>query len=247
MAVLPPHLAVMVASHLTKTETHFLHYTTPPVLSSHIPWDELYMSISLCLYGLQYMPEYPVEFLMAIVTTASYSDIRSPAITALLRRHRKSATTILNSTIKAHRPISMLAHLFQLYSCSCRDKYADDYCNYAASANNTEALDWLRDPKTGDGSYPWSYRTTVLAARYGHIAMLHRLRDPTIDGGICSWGMSACTEAARTGQLAALVWLRNPKTGGGVCPWEKNWCLDAAQQYNYSEITAWIHTQPDDN
>jgi hypothetical protein len=135
MTVLPPYLAVMVASHLTETETRFL-YCTSPILSDHIHWEDLFMSTSLCLYGLHRMSEYSIEFLMAIVTTASYDDIQSPAITALLCCHLGSAKHILYHTIKAHRPLPMLAYLFQLYSCSCRGSCADDFCDMAARSHN---------------------------------------------------------------------------------------------------------------
>jgi hypothetical protein len=236
----------MVASHLTKTETRFL-YCTSPILSDHIHWEDLFMSTSLCLYGLQHISKCPIEFRLAITKTAPYEALILPDITALFRRHVGFAKFILDKIIKAHRPISMLAYLFQLYSCSCRDKYADDYCNYAAAANNTEALAWLRDPTTSDGVYPWSYLTTALAAEYGHIDMLERLRDSTIDGGICPWGIHTCSRAAIKGQLAALVWLRDLKMGGGVCPWDKEHCLWLAPDCAHSAIVAWIHTQPDDN
>jgi hypothetical protein len=236
----------MVTAHLTDTETRFL--TQPsPVLSRRIQWDELFMTESLCRYGLQRTNRHSDSFLVAVVKTAPYNVITLPLITTRFRLHVEDFSFILLHAIKTHRPLPILAYLFQLCNCSCRDSCADDFCEYAAAVNNTEALEWLRDPNTGDGSFPWSDWTCAGAAQHGHIEMLERLRDPDIDGGICPWKERVCARAVSTGQLETLVWLRNPKVGGGVCPWDKAWCLFLTQHYKYPAITAWINSQPDDD
>jgi hypothetical protein len=250
MVVLPRHLEPMVTAHLTETETNFL-YTMSPMSSVYIQWDELCMSESLCCYAVN-TKDYSDELLMAIIKTAPYEAFVLPDIMALFRQHIENSHFIFIYLIISHRPIPIIAHVFQLYNASCRDYNAHELCSHAAIANNTEVLSWLRNPKTGDGVYPWtdgyhpwSNTTCIMAAQYGHIAMLERLRDPTIDGGVCPWGPTVCTRAAATGQLETLVWLRNPETGGGVCPWNKAQCLYVAQQYNYTAMAKWIEPQPD--
>jgi hypothetical protein len=246
MAPLPHYLVPVVTAHLTFTETQFLQCTLPR-RDQNIQWDELFMSKSLCRYGLQHIPVYQLDFLVAIVETASYNTITLPDITALFRLHTEWFNTVLRYTIKTHRPLPILIYMFQLYGLSCRHHSACQCCNYAAAANNIEVLEWLRDPNAGDGSYPWSIRTCGSAARYGHIDMLERLRDPRINNGVCPWRECACLEAAEAGQLEALIWLRNPEKGGGVCPWDKEDCLWAARFFNHTTVAAWIETQPDDD
>jgi hypothetical protein len=245
MVVLLPHLAFMMTSHLTETETRFL-YDMSSRLPRKINWSELFMSESLCRFCITHRKHYSTEFLMAVVKTAPYEAFVLSNITARFRRHVETSKFILESAIKAHRPLPILAHLFQLYNRSCRAWFADDFCDCAAGANNTEALEWLRNPHTGDGRYPWTAVTCSVAAKYGHIDMLERLRDSTFDGGICPWGLHTCSRAVNMGQLEALIWLRNPKTGGGVCPWHKEACLSSARFFGYTAMAKWIDAHPDD-
>jgi hypothetical protein len=247
MAPLPHYLVPMVASYLTDTETRFWSTRTPPTLNRHIQWGDLFMSESLCRYGLQhYTKIWSSVFLEAMVTTAPYEVLVLPDITTLLFQDTRDPDYIMSCIITAHRPICILAYMFQLYNCSCCDRCADDFCDDAVASNNTLALDWLRDPTTGDGMYPLSQEACATAAAYGRIDMLKRLRDPHIDGGAWPWDTHVCRGATRAGQLETLIWLRDPKTGGGVCPWDKEKCLRVARNRNYSAIAAWIMAQPDD-
>ena len=244
------YLVPMVSAHLTDTETRFLSTCTslPNQTRKNIQWNELFMSEALCHYGLQqHTKTRPIAFLEAIATTAPYEAFIVPDIRALFGRYTKVSKLVLYHIINAHRPISILAYMFRLYNCSCRDYLADEFCSSATSANNTVALRWLRDPHTGDGVYPWSQWACAVAAIHGYIAMLERLRDPHIDGGVCPWEYHACWCAARSNQLDTLIWLRNPDTGGGVCPWNKEACLSAARYWDYSAVVAWIEAQPDDD
>ena len=236
----------MVTIHLTDTETQFL-LTSRSLFKQDIVWNDLFMSEALCRYGLQHKPACHIDLLLAIAKTASYNTFILPDITALFRYHTNFFNVILGCMIKIHRPLPMLIYMFQLYGLSCHDSFAGNYCDYAAAANNTEALEWLRDSTTGDGVYPWSEWTCATAAKHGHFAMLERLRDPKFDNGVCPWDSHACWCAARTGQLEVLIWLRNPKTGGGVCPWYKLGCLCVADTHDYSAIAAWIMAQPDED
>jgi hypothetical protein len=235
----------MVTDHLTPTETEFL-LTFRSRFKQDIAWHELFMSESLCRYGLQQCTKKcPFEFLEAIATTAPYEILVLPDISKLFRQHTKFFKLIIDVIIKAHRPLFILVYMLQLYHCSCHDGFADEFCDDAAAANNTEALSWLRDPDTGDGVFHWSHWTCASAAKHGHTDMLEHLRDPNIDGGVCPWGQYTCSGAVRAGQLQTLIWLRDPEKGGGVCPWEKERCLSIARHYNYSTMVAWIMAQPD--
>jgi hypothetical protein len=247
MARLSHYLMPMTTDHLTPTETRlFLNFKS--LKTKNIQWDELFMSESLCRYGLrQYTKMCPYGFLEAITTTAPYEVLVLPDIRTLFLQDIEVSYNILTRTIEAHRPIPILAYMFQLYNRSCRDFGAYFFCDYAATSNNTAALSWLRDPNTGDGAFPWSDWTCFATARYGHIGMLERLRDPRIDGGVCPWGTHVCWCAAKAGQLEVLIWLRNPKKGGGVCPWNKEKCLWIARFYNHTAIAAWIEAQSDDD
>jgi hypothetical protein len=237
----------MVASHLTDTETQFFLNFTSPTLNQRIQWGDLFMSKSLCRYGLQhYTKTRLIVFLEAMATTAPYEVLVLPDIATSFLQYTRASYHILGCIIKAHRPIPILAYMFQLYDCSCRDHYVDDFCDNAVTSNNTLALAWLRNPNTGDGVYPWSQWACATAARNGHIGMLERLRDPQIDGGACPWGTNVCLQTVGAGQLPALIWLRDPETGGGVCPWVKEKCLLTARDRNYSVMAAWIEAQPND-
>jgi hypothetical protein len=242
---LPHYLVPMVTIHLTDTEILFF-LNLASLKTKNIQWDELFMSKTLCRYGLQhYNKTCPITFLEAMLTTAPYEALVLPDVRALLGRYRKAF--ILNHTIKAHRPISILVYMFQLYNCSCRDNGAVVFCEYAAASNNIVALSWLRDPVSGDGVYPWSQWACFNAARCGHMGMLERLRDPLLDGGVCPWGTTTCWCAAKAGQMDMLIWLRDPDTGGGVCPWDKVRCLWTARHWQHWAVAAWIMAQPDDD
>jgi hypothetical protein len=180
-------------------------------------WRGLFMSKSLCRYGIQQYTKdrsLAVELLMAIAANAPHDVLVLPDITALFRQHRKLSQNIAGHVIETHRPIPILTHMFQLYNRSCHDLHADEFCVDAAASNNIAALSWLRDPNTSDGVYPWTRHTCAAAAEHGHLATLQRLRDPLF--------------------------------GGGVCPWSKAWCLYVARYWNYTAMATWIETQPDD-
>jgi hypothetical protein len=245
MARLLHYLVPVVTDHLTPTETRFF-LNLASLKPKNKQWRELFMSKTLCRYGLQHYTKRPIVFLGAIVTTAPYEVLVLPDITALFLQCTRAPLYILCCIIKAHRPIPILAYMFQLYNRSCRDFGAYLFCDDAVASNNTLALDWLRNPNTGGGCCPWSDWVCGHAAKNGHIDMLERLRDPHIDGGACPWDTDACWDAARAGQLPALIWLRNPITGGGVCPWDKERCLWAARHWQHWAVAAWIEAQPDD-
>jgi hypothetical protein len=246
MAPLPHYLVPMVTDHLTNTETRFF-LNLASLKTNNIQWRDLFMSESLCRYGLQhYTKTLPSAFLEAMLTTAPYEALVLPDITNLFLQCTGHTFYILGRIITAHRPIPILAYMFQLYDCSCYAHYADDFCDDAVASNNTLALDWLRNPDTGDGIYPWSQWACATAARNGHIGMLERLRDPHIDGGACPWGKNVCLQTVGAGQLEALIWLRDPETGGGVCPWNKVECLSIARKHNHTAAAKWIRAQPDD-
>jgi hypothetical protein len=178
MAPLPHYLVHMVTDHLTDTETQFWSTRTPPTLNRHIQWGDLFMSESLCRYCLRhYTQTRSIVFLEAMAATAPYEVLVLPDITTLFLQYTGASYHILGCMITAHRPICILTYMFQLYNCSCRDRCADDFCEYAVASNNTLALDWLRNPNTGDGMYPLSQWACATAAEYGHIDMLKRLRD----------------------------------------------------------------------
>jgi hypothetical protein len=250
MSMLPHYLVSMVTDHLTYTEARFL-VLFHPKFQFGIDWGDLFMSESLCRYGLQY--QYPDQnennrkLLMGMTDTTPYEVLVLPSISTLFRQHMYSSLDVLSRLIEKHRPIPILAYMFQLYNCTCHGWRAEELCDCAASENNIEALEWLRDPDTSDGSYPWSERTCATAARYGHIAMLKRLRDPNIDGGVCPWDVCACSRAIFANQLETLIWLRNPETGGGVCPWNKAYGLKTARSLGYLAMVTWIMAQPDDD
>jgi hypothetical protein len=242
---MPPHLLPLVTAHLTETETQFL--LSVHFIPNHlnINWDELFMSLSICCYGIQHHL-LSTSFLASMLKTAPYDAFILPAI---LQQQQclLSITTledIVLTVIGLHRPLPILALMLEQYNTVTNTKR--EWCAFAASSNNVDALEWLRDPHTGDGRCFWSDWTCAMAAEQGHIDMLQRLRDPMLDGGICPWDTCACLHAVKTGQLATLVWLRNPNVGGGVCPWEKMWCLIFAQQYKHTAIAEWISAQPDD-
>jgi hypothetical protein len=236
----------MVTAHLTGTETRFLTHT-PPRRAQNIVWGELFMSEALCRYGLQqYTKKCSITFLNAIATTAPYEIFALPDISTLFRRDVYPSSFTLRRLIETHRPIPILAYMFHLYNSSCYDCDADDFCDCAAGNNNIAALEWLRNPDTGDGVYPWSEWTCNGAAKNGYIGMLERLRNPKFDGGVCPWGYFTCIEAAEAGQLEALIWLRDPEKGGGVCQWNKTKCLWFARLQKHTTVVAWIRAQPDD-
>jgi hypothetical protein len=237
----------MVVSHLTDTESRF--FLNPiSITTENIQWHELFVSTSLCHYGLQhYTEDCPVAFLEAIVTTAPYEALVLLDVAVLFHQTILIPVCLITRIIYMHRPIPILAYILYLFTCSCHDSCADEFCDDAAASNNIEALSWLRDPDTSDGVYPWTHHTCASAAKNGHIDMLERLRDPRIDGGVCPWGTHVCWCAAKAGQLDTLIWLRNPDKGNGVCPWNKAECLSVTRSYIHPTIAAWIMAQPDDD
>jgi hypothetical protein len=196
MAVLPHHLVFMVTAHLTETETQLLHQTVP-VRFRHFQWNEVFLSESLCLYAIKHTIKHTSDFLSAVIKTVSCEVLVLPTITALFQQHAEFSKIILNRVIQTHRPIPFLAYLFQLYNCSRHKQFAGDFCDFAATANNIEVLEWLRDPTTGDGSYPWGKSACITAATKGHLAALVWLRNPKVGGGACPWNKSQCLLCAQ--------------------------------------------------
>jgi hypothetical protein len=195
----------MVTAHLTETETRFL-YDMSPMLSQHIQWDELFMSVSLCCYGIKHISITQLkEFLVAIAETAPYEALVLPAITTLACQRIRALKYMICSVIGAHRPLPMLAHLFQLYTCRRCEYDTDEFCDGAAAANNTAALGWLRDPDTGNGSYPWSESTCAVTARYGQLKALIWLRNPKTGGGVCPWCKESCFYLAQQYNYPAMT------------------------------------------
>ena len=205
MARLSHYLMPMTTDHLTPTETRlFLNFKS--LKTKNIQWDELFMSESLCRYGLrQYTKMCPYGFLEAITTTAPYEVLVLPDIRTLFLQDIEVSYNILTRTIEAHRPIPILTHMFQLYNRSCHDLHADEFCVDAAASNNIAALSWLRDPNTSDGVYPWTRHTCAAAAEHGHLATLQRLRDPLFGGGVCPWSKAWCLYVARYWNYTAMA------------------------------------------
>jgi hypothetical protein len=245
MAPLPHYLVPEVVAHLTDTETKFL-LTSRSLSKRDIVWDELVLSVSLYHYVTRrHMGSKAV--LAAMLKTAPYEVFILPTITRRFRTDKSFYPSAILQLIHLHRPIPILEYMLKILRYSCLHFDVDEFCDNAASHNNIEALEWLRDPTTSDGRYPWTHWTCASAAAYGRIDMLERLRDPRFDGGVCPWGQTVCAEAAIAGQLEALIWLRNPDKGGGVCPWHKASCLSNARIYDHPVVIEWIMTQPDEN
>jgi hypothetical protein len=242
MAQLPRYLVSMVTSHLTDTETRFLHCSYN---HSNIDWDELFMSESLYRYGIKHHM-LSTSFLAFVLKTAPYDVFILLANLQQLQCWMPIPTleASIHAVIYWHRPLPILALMLQLYNTATNNKR--EWCAFAASSNNPAALEWLRNPDTGDGRCFWSKWTCATAAEYGRIDMLERLRNPNLDGGVCPWDTCACLHAVRAGHLETLIWLRNPEKGGGVCPWHKAGCLSTARFYNHVAMAAWIEAQPDD-
>ena len=204
MALLSWHLVPEITRHLTATESRFL-VSRRPVPGRIIMWGDLILSFSLCQYVIKRRIA-STSFLFAMLETAPLEAFVLPVIA----RKFKSGIIIwhqdvLIGLIDKHRSISILAHMFKFYEYSRYDWTAVNYCGYAAGANNTEALAWLRDPNTGNGTSHWTEWTCLMATTYGHFGMLQRLRDPDLDGGVCPWNKTKCLQRARDYRYTAMA------------------------------------------
>lgn len=115
----------------------------------------------------------------------------------------------------------------------------DSFMCAAIRHNHIDVIEWLRDPDTTDGPYPWTPHELTEAVKHENLDIIKWLRNPNTGGGVCEWDYNTFTVAAQKGNFEIMEWLRNPDVGGGSCPWSSLATAVVASEGNIN-VLEWL-------
>lgn len=141
--------------------------------------------------------------------------------------------------ILCKRPMRFVAYYVALNKIIPKDDPDGFMYKEAIRTNNIAMINWLLNPTTGGGIYPYSTNVAKQAIVCGYWHILHKIR-------MCCyiWRYQLCFTAAKCGQLGILQWLQNLYHNKSRLYWDKEACLQIAQSYGHVKTHAWIERQP---